>query len=395
VKGDGHSLSQGTDFLLRCCRPVDESVSDLAGFSGSALDWRWIERAARHQGVTPLVARRLELLTPRPREFGAVANLLTSARANTLRNDFLCAELARLFAEFGKAGIAALAVKGPVLGAIAYGDPALRVFNDLDMLVPERDTPRAAALLEALKYTAETYSDEAMLSGFFNAVEASFRRDDMAAAVDLHWRLSPRSYPFGPDGEEVWERATRVPLGGVPIPTLAHEDHLLYVCVHASRHGWQSLSNVCDVAQLIARTLLDWPRVIERARRTRCFKMLAVGLTLANRLLGAEIPAEAKEAIGPGPISRLSLSLISEFLSDPIGGPGPVGEVLRSMRSIEGVAEKLNFLLKRPAISGYSRLWRWRAGRWPGPGASVTTSPSFHERLGCELMGRELSTASA
>jgi hypothetical protein len=142
-------------------------------------------------------------LTPHPHEDGAVANLLTSARANALRNDFLSAELARLFAEFGKAGIAALAVKGPVLGAIAYGDPALRVFNYLDILVHERDTPRAAALLQLLQYTAETYSDEAMLSGFFNAVEASFRRDDMAASVDLHWRLAPRSYPFGPGGEEV------------------------------------------------------------------------------------------------------------------------------------------------------------------------------------------------
>jgi hypothetical protein len=142
------------------------------------------------------------MLTPHPHEDGAVANLLTSARANALRNDFLCAELARLFAEFGKAGIAALAVKGPVLGAIAYGDPALRVFNDLDTSCMSA-TRRALRLSSRRCNTAETYSDEAMLSGFFNAVEASFRRDDMAASVDLHWRLAPRSYPFGPGGEEV------------------------------------------------------------------------------------------------------------------------------------------------------------------------------------------------
>ena len=68
---------------------------------------------------------------------------------NSLHNLFMTGELFKLLDLFGAHGIGAIPYKGPTLAALAYGNLALREFDDLDLLLPERDIPRARDLLIA------------------------------------------------------------------------------------------------------------------------------------------------------------------------------------------------------------------------------------------------------
>lgn len=279
-------------FLLSCCATGDPQDEDSPR---AELDWSWIEAAARRHGVLPLVAKRLaEARAPCDHEATA-AKLIKSATVNQLRNQYSTARLITLLEQFADASIPALTIKGPLLAKLAYNDIALRSFADLDILIRAVDIRAAARLLVRNGLIAENYDDEAVAANFFCAAEASFHTRDRTVRIDLHWRLSPPYYQFGPDSDELWARAREETLENSIVRTLAPEDNLLYLAVHASRHGWPALSHVCDIAHFVNRAKLDWEILLKRAQVTGSRLMLTVGLLLAGKLCALEIPGSVIE----------------------------------------------------------------------------------------------------
>ncbi|HLW69723.1 MAG TPA: nucleotidyltransferase family protein [Candidatus Binataceae bacterium] len=345
-------------FLLRCCAPKSTRPAAPPGVD---FDWSWLEQAARAQGVLPLVARSLATLDDPPHPIRD--RIRTSAVAIELRNEYLAARLIELMGEFARNAIALLAFKGPILAQLAYGDPGLRVFADLDILVRKADVPRAAHLLERLGFAGDYFDHVAFQSDFFHAVEINFRAREGDLNLDLHWDLAPGYYPFGPRGDAVWQRASVVPLGERQVPTLAPEDHLLFLAVHASRHGWPLLSQICDVAYFASRVKLDWATLTERASRTGCARMLNLGLMLAAGLLAAELPAGALQ--GADAETRSSVArLAAQFCSEASPADSTIGSVTRSLVGIEQTGERVRYLLLHalaPTLidAHYCPLPRW------------------------------------
>src|SRR5437870_3000271 len=161
-------------------------------------------------------------------------------------------ELLSLLELFEADGIPAAPFKGPVLAAVLYGDVALREFVDLDILVRRRDVGRATDVLLSRGYRPEVpveagHEAALLASGYHYPL----RRDD-GLAVELHWNLAPREFPYPLDAEEVWTRLRPVPLGGRTVHTLGAEDLLLFLCAHGAKHCWWRRQWVADVAELIA-----------------------------------------------------------------------------------------------------------------------------------------------
>jgi putative nucleotidyltransferase-like protein len=72
---------------------------------------------------------------------------------------------------------------------------------------------------------------------------------------------------------------------------LAPEDLLIVLCVHGSKHVWEELKWVCDVAELLrSHQHLDWDRIFSNASAWRCRRLVSMGLSLAYRLLDAPLP---------------------------------------------------------------------------------------------------------
>src|SRR5207247_2195984 len=154
------------------------------------------------------------------------------------RNLRFAGELLRLLELFEGEGIAAVPFKGPVLAVAAYGDIALRESRDLDILVRRGDVQHAKQLLLSRGYrpelSVEAGHDAALLASGYHY---PLRRDD-GLAVELHWNLAPREFPYPVDLEEVWTRLRPVRLGGRTVCTLASEDLLLFLCAHGAKHCW-------------------------------------------------------------------------------------------------------------------------------------------------------------
>ncbi len=348
--------------LLRCCAP--DCAPTLAPEENLAPDdWSLLADAASRHGVTPLVARRLASTADPGAGAPARQRIITTGHAIRLRNQYLTAELVRLLGELRGAAIDVLAIKGPVLGAIAYGDHGLRAFADLDLLVRPASLGAAARLFARLGFTADLYDEAAVASGFFDAVETNFQRPDGIVNVDLHWELMPGYYRFGPGGEAVWDRAIAVPLEGATIRTLGHEDHLLYLAVHASRHGWPALSHVADVAHFVDRVALDWPALLARASATRCRTMLDVGMLLAHDLLGTALPAAALAAAR----SDARAAALARAIAADLAGDHAPSELRLLRRSLAAIAERRDRVRYIAAHGFAPTLVDWRFRPLPRP----------------------------
>src|ERR1700722_5488736 len=148
---EGRAIDAEWALLVECAKPRPEPQR-LAERLRSPLDWSSLIAFAEDHGVLGVSAARLancdeNVISPENRD-----RLRVWRRAHTLFTMNLTAEMFRLFASFAAAGIEALVIKGPVLSARCYGDPGLRQYGDLDLVVRDRDILHSTELMISLGY---------------------------------------------------------------------------------------------------------------------------------------------------------------------------------------------------------------------------------------------------
>ncbi|HEX5727277.1 MAG TPA: nucleotidyltransferase family protein, partial [Longimicrobiaceae bacterium] len=211
------------------------------------------------------------------------------------------------------------------LAEAVYGDPALRLMKDLDLVVRPAGLRTAHRVLTGMGYAPhDEYGElETMLDGRLAIGSPSWQHQVVrslhlpsylkpgAKRVEIHWSVdvlgrAPRSRelvsPFRIDMERAWARSEEVRLGGAPVRALALDDLLLHLATHAAfNHCFNvSLKSVCDFAWLLRRRggEVDWDRLAAAARGQRADRFLLAALWLARDLLGAEAPLERMDPDG-------------------------------------------------------------------------------------------------
>jgi hypothetical protein len=208
-------------------------------------------------------------------------------------NQDLALELVKILEAFRTHDLVAVPYKGPVLAVSAYGDLALRVFHDLDLLVRSADIPKAYELLASQGYSPEDSLpiDRATASAPVPS-HYQFLHKEVRAIVELHTELTLRYFPTLLDLEGLTRRLQSVCLCGREICALSPEDALPMLCVHGAKHFWNRLMWICDIAELLQNTCkINWELVEDQASQLDCERMLFLGLYLANDLLDAPLPS--------------------------------------------------------------------------------------------------------
>lgn len=256
----------------------------------TAADWPQLLTLAEQHGVLGHLTARLSELGENVVPAEKKCLLVERRRVQVFRTLTMTAELFRLLELFAGKQIPALVVKGPVLAIDAYGDPALRSYGDLDVLVRQRDIRRSTEVLQAAGYEAAvplSAIDARKIPGQY-----LFSRNDTKLLVELHNDFTLRYFPRRLPIEELFARQARVRLDGHEVPGLSVEDELVYICVHGATHLWERLAWIADVAALVTRQReIDWRVTAEIARQVGAERMLATGLCLASDLLHAPLPA--------------------------------------------------------------------------------------------------------
>lgn len=290
------------ELVLDCARSrvaVEGGVRIPTGVEAS-LDWPWVLSLVRRHRLTPLLYCQFKNALPAAIPGQFLEELQREFQANTRHNLLLAGELLKLLDGLKRIGVDAMPLKGPVLALTAYGSLALRQFIDLDIVVRPADLLRAKEVLVAQGYhsvNAFTPTEEQALPESGNHTY-NFLRVDGQVSVEIHWAISQREYSFPLNFETLWRDRREVPFLGTLVPAPSPELLLLILCAHGTKHYWERLMWVCDVAELIhSRPDLDWDRLWEQARALRSERMLLVGLCLVNQLLKVPLPPEATHRI--------------------------------------------------------------------------------------------------
>ena len=340
------SVAPEAALLFACARGVPDTAA-IRELARQGIDWEKFLALAETHGLGSLCCRRLED-TCRDAIPAAVREALRGClRLDAQRNLFLTGELFRILDGLAGRGVNALAFKGPVLGWWLYGNPGLRRFNDLDLLVERNVLDRAIAALAEIGYGAET-ARNGTARIIPSLGQISLFRKAPPAEVDLHWDLAPSAMGLALDARFLLPRAMNVMVAGRPVLTFGAEDQFLVSAFHAGKHGWTSLAWLADLSALIETHAPDWPRLLAEARRKQISRALFVGLHLIHDLLGTPLPAAIRS-----PLERdtAAAAIAAETCAFLLQGPAPRGifppEIRSELRLTEGWVRKAAYCWRK------------------------------------------------
>jgi hypothetical protein len=274
----------------------------LAAALRGELDWDVLLAAAEAHGIAVLLHRHLQQLEGVliPAEIRSQLDRL--AFGATARGLAAAQQLRGVLALLEEHRIAAIPLKGPVLAMSVYGNVALRgVSYDLDLAVAEADFDPTLALLRAHGYVKRESADGGHAGHGHEHREAG-EIDLLAPSggilLDLHTRLVGNLHTSAMSMPAVLARTEARDLPGMRVQLLAAEDQLLYLCLHGAKHMFARLLWIADVAEVIrAYPAMPWTQLIASADTLSARRRLALGVFLAWKILGADVPAEVRAAL--------------------------------------------------------------------------------------------------
>ena len=202
---------------------------------------------------------------------------------------------------FQAGGVKAIPFKGPVLAQQLYDDFTLRQYIDLDILILRQEAEQALSILSRQGFVPEDRAclREGARKAYLKTVFwIGLIKPGTGIKIDLHLDLGG-VFTRRPMGlQQMGTAGRKVVLEGEPVSVFPTESLLCYLCIHGTKHRWRTLDLLCCVAGLVqSRPDLDWDKVWNFSQTFGCRRVVLLGLFLAEKVLGLEVPEEVKGKI--------------------------------------------------------------------------------------------------
>jgi hypothetical protein len=279
--------------LLICCAGVDpEKGPKLVAMISTGIEWNLVlEQGHRHE-ILPLLYWSLKTHCPDKVPDPIMKELGEFFQANARKNLFAISELLRILNLLEDQGVKAIPFKGPVLASLLYGNPALRCYGDLDIMISKADLVRIKKILLSIGYlpnqTTNSISEEKIF--IQSSYEYGFHRKGDGSQIDVHWGFYLKRFFDPMSGDLRLIKAENISFGGKTVSTLSKEDLLTVLSIHGAVHGWRNLKLISDLAKLLEICQIDWPQVFHQAALLKCQHMIYTALLLAHKIMEAPVP---------------------------------------------------------------------------------------------------------
>jgi hypothetical protein len=177
---------------------------------------------------------------------------------------------------FQTAEIPYIFLKGPVLNQMLWGRRMMRYSGDLDVLVAPKDIFRANTVLKQLSFKTNLSEKKLRFHLFFH--QCSTKKDviywhgEQSQLIELHWKSYCSEFIF--KRNNTWEHG------------IDDEAYILYLCLHAARHGWSRLIWLVDIIAFITSKNIDILRLRELATASHITPVVDEAILLAEQWLG-------------------------------------------------------------------------------------------------------------
>lgn len=342
-------LKHEDELFLKCSNLNIDSKAEfrIKELLAKNLDWNYVQQMVTKHKLIPIFFYNITKIHPKifPEEFAQF--LREFFDYNARKNLFMWSELLKILKCLELNGINAISYKGPTLASLAYGNLALREFNDVDIFVYEKDVIKSIKIITLLGY-------ETRLNLLPNHVdqyikhqrEYKFNNLQKNLEVEIHWNVAGTSFSFPNNSVFPINNIIKVQIGHQIINSFSNEDLILILSLHAAKHQWDRLSWVNDICGLIIRSKdLNWDIIIEKAKYLHMEKILYLNLYLAKELFDLELPVQILKHInGDASLKELVKKII--MISFNIKSPSIFTRII------------LRFKLRDGILRGFNDIWR-------------------------------------
>jgi hypothetical protein len=301
MERDSHpvELSSEQELLVAAALPTLSAVGieRLRRSVAAPLNWDLVFDLAAWHGLMPVLAQNLALSCADQLPDEIAGEFAARLTANVQRSLLAVGEIARVNERLKSAGIRSAPFKGPAQAAQLYGEPFLREFHDLDVLITPEDSDAADAILRTLGYVPSVNVAPEHRSLYMRSeCDREYVHQVNGIHLELHWAITPPYFGVWLPAAELIERATPIHFRGVTVDTLSPEDLLLVLCVNGAKEVWEKLEWSAAVTVLLGREL-DWSYLDRAVQRTAARRMLLIGLGLARDIFAAPVPKARLEQL--------------------------------------------------------------------------------------------------
>jgi hypothetical protein len=262
---------------LRTHQPIDGETVDVPAFR------ELLNECERHR-LLGLLARAVRdgALVIERESHDALEDLLRGWLGHALRVERLLLDARTILR---RAAIPNRVLKGVALAHTAYVDPELRVFGDVDLLVPTGRFLEAVAALERGFDTTRAVPE--LRPGFDERFGKEVMLRCNGLELDLHRIFVEGALGLTIDTADLFAPPYRFAFGGTDLEALPMPPRLLHACYAAALGDWPPrLMSLRDVAQLVRYEQPNLVDVLLMARRWQCEVVVARAVTTAWEELG-------------------------------------------------------------------------------------------------------------
>jgi hypothetical protein len=313
-------FSPSFQWVLQACQVFLKGGKEIQNSESTTPNsWNHILEIAQYHKVAPIIQLGLVDWKGKTPEnwFHELSAIKKKAALQSLAQ---AQEMLRLIQAFQARGLNVVPYKGVHWAVSLYGDLGLRRSSDIDLWVPQKEVPRAVALLQDLGYVpgrSASFPDPERFLRHNN--ELSFYHPE-GRRVDLHWQFIEPSMQASLAEAELLRSIVPGDLLGHSIPTFSPEMTLVILTLHhGGKDTWLHLRNVLDLCLLVRNHPdLDWEVVRSQLRKIGMERILFLGLWLGDQLFQLGVPNSVKESIETPSIQRLAIDRLQRW--DQPGG---------------------------------------------------------------------------
>lgn len=312
------------------------------------------------------------------------AKLISAERRELAAYLFSSPRTGEILRTLGAAGVVPAVLKGSSLAERLWPRPWMRPAGDLDLLIEERELPRAVSALARLGLRPRCDGAPGRFRPAFSGVVLESRAGE--EVVDLHTRLF-RSVGSGIDTAGVLSRTRESDFLGERVRLLDPADEILFLLVHAAAHGAVHPKWLIDLhAAAIAYPRGAWLTAAERAKATRATRPFWAAARLLSGAEAAPLRGVVHDLRPPLPVRAMLGRLVVTRI--PVSRPGfrsyaleglleeRVHErIVRAAGLIERLGRRVTGGLGRRRLAPSSAViasHRWIEGAWrQGRGGAV------------------------
>ncbi len=361
------------ELLLEAARnsPDASAVNQMRTQASQITDWpRFIFLASKNR-VLPQIYKNFSALGVVP---AAVLQLLRqNCFEQNRRQLVLEAGLCSVFDLFEKEGIAVMPFKGALLSHLLYQNANLREYYDIDLLVTPEQVLQAKQVLENAGFIEWQHDQSAAQKKATMRAENHFQMASPCRSylVELHWDFFPWNLAvdaFQKDLRGFWERSVRIEWKSRSILSPHPEDYFLILCIHGSKHLWERLGWISDIAQFLEiYPQMNLNKLRSRAKAQGIERMLLLGLHLAEKLQGKSQERGQVSKANLSPFLALRQHAIQRMFSLSDEKPRAIESGIFHLRMRERVCDRIHYIVRNTVIVLTPTAEEWK--RVPLPDA--------------------------